>query len=547
MLVPPVAVLDRTGRASFRAALLLGLRQVLGGDPDHLDVVEAAEPGTGGQRWAMVLHDLVPGGTGYLARFTDPDRVRELLEEALAVLRNCRCRDEPVAACHRCLLPHVPPHLAPDVRRETAVELLDEILANWQPRPVESLRTIPDGETPIEKRFRLLLLRWAQMQRAEVKVQAGTGGDSATIHLPQSLGGGRWQLVPQAKLGGVQPDFVLTAADPQVPRIAVFCDSRRYHCSPEHNRLAEDADKRAGLRDQDYLVWAVTHRDLDAFTARLDGAGATRPAWGDAALCGTFRQVAQKLAEPGMAPPDALLDDTLSTLTAFLLHPRRAAWYAPARALTAALCAGHPPRGLDDTAAPALLREAFGVPAAVGSGAVPVVLRRSARGAVVAVERRSTTDLRPWIAVDDSDEVVGTDGQVDSWYDWLALGNLLQLVEPGRFHAHTRATLRDTTVEQVVVASATRTLPGVWQMIVDVSPEESHEVVLDLARLDAPVPEAGHEVDDGEYAVDLAWPDRWLAVSFEPDEERDAWLTAHGWTVLPPTTAAVRAALEGAT
>ena len=118
LLVPPIALVDRTVRASFRAALLLGLREVLGGDPDHLDVVEATDPAGSSERWVMVLHDLVPGGTGYLARFVDPDRVRELLEKALAVLRSCPCREEGVAACHRCLLPHVaaapgrrrPPH-----------------------------------------------------------------------------------------------------------------------------------------------------------------------------------------------------------------------------------------------------------------------------------------------------------------------------------------------------------------------------------------------------------------------------------------------------
>ena len=50
-----------------------------------------------------------------------------------------------------------------------------------------------------------------------------------------------------------------------------------------------------------------------------------------------------------------------------------------------------------------------------------------------------------------------------------------------------------------------------------------------------PVPEAGHEVDDGEYVVDLAWPDRRIAVSVEVDDDRDsvAWV-AHGWTVVAP-------------
>src|SRR5659263_206725 len=58
LLVPPVVLVDPTLLTSFRAALLLGLRQVLGGDPDHLDVVTAVDPAPGSvERWAMVLHD----------------------------------------------------------------------------------------------------------------------------------------------------------------------------------------------------------------------------------------------------------------------------------------------------------------------------------------------------------------------------------------------------------------------------------------------------------------------------------------------------------
>lgn len=90
LLVPPIVVADHALRTSIRAALLLGLRQVLGGDPDHLDVVEAPDPvPASSERWVMELHDLVPGGTGYLGRFGDPERVRELLAAALAVLEAC--------------------------------------------------------------------------------------------------------------------------------------------------------------------------------------------------------------------------------------------------------------------------------------------------------------------------------------------------------------------------------------------------------------------------------------------------------------------------
>ena len=47
LLVPPVVLVDDTLLTSFRAALLLGLREVLGGDPDHLDVLVAVDPNPG--------------------------------------------------------------------------------------------------------------------------------------------------------------------------------------------------------------------------------------------------------------------------------------------------------------------------------------------------------------------------------------------------------------------------------------------------------------------------------------------------------------------
>ena len=63
------------------------------------------------------------------------------------------------------------------------------------------------------------------------------------------------------------------------------------------------------LRDQDYLVWAVTHRDLDAFAsgARREAGPTTVRGCSDP-LRATFVQVAQKVAAPGSVKADALLD-----------------------------------------------------------------------------------------------------------------------------------------------------------------------------------------------------------------------------------------------
>jgi hypothetical protein len=254
--------------------------------------------------------------------------------------------------------------------------------------------------------------------------------------------------------------------------------------------------------------------------------------------------VAQKVAAPGSVKADALLTDAVSGLTAFLLRPSRTAWQSPAHALGLALCHRADAHKISPTSVAALLRTEFGEDVEVPAGPAAVVTCRSPHGAVVAVDRRSVEDVRPWVVVDDHDDVVGSPQQLEAWHDWLALTNVLQFVEPGRFHAVTRSGLPATTAQES--AAEATTLSPAWQEIADVSEGRSLELVRAVAALGMPVPEAGHEVDDGEYVVDLAWPDRRIAVSVEVDDDRDTWLVAHGWTVVPPDAAAVRAAVEGA-
>ena len=71
---------------SLAAALLLGLRERMGGNPDHIAVVTVPVPvadGAPGEvRDALLLHDTVPGGTGYLTDLVDPDEIWRVLATA---------------------------------------------------------------------------------------------------------------------------------------------------------------------------------------------------------------------------------------------------------------------------------------------------------------------------------------------------------------------------------------------------------------------------------------------------------------------------------
>jgi ATP-dependent helicase YprA (DUF1998 family) len=544
LLVPPVVLVDPTLLTSFRAALLLGLRQVLGGDPDHLDVVTAVDPAPGSvERWAMVLHDTVPGGTGYLARFGEPEQVQRLLQGALDVLTSCPCQDDGVAACHRCLLPHVPPHNAPLARRDRAIELLTDILRDWAPQRIKSLRSIVVGahDTPIERRFRQLLVRWARFRGATVSSHTTNWGDRVDLLFPAAHSGIRWKLTPQVNHSFVTPDFDLTTDDPEVPTIAVFCDGVRYHADAEHNRVADDAVQRHELREQGVLVWAVTHHDLDAFEAVLDGDPVVRPAWATQSVARTAVDFGIQLCGAGDVPAAAVFADPISVLTAFLLRPDPVRWAPTARCGAFAL-AGTVTAGVVTTSAgalAALVRADLADEAVVAPpGDTQILVGRTAGGATLGLDIRGQRDVRAVLAIDDRDGVVGDDVHLSAWRDWLALSNVLQLLEPGSLHA-TSLTALPTDPSSLAPVS----ISPAWREVAASFEGALADLVRSLATTGVAVPEAGLEVAEGEHSIDLAWAERHLAVVDSEDPERDEWLIAHGWTVVPAQEQQVRAAL----
>ena len=126
--LPPQMEYDNFAHPSLAAAILLGLREVIGGSPEHLDVATISDALWAPDRRALLIHDTVPGGTGYLAEFADHTKVFAVLAAARQIVRECPCRDEDRLACHRCLLPFAAPYEMDKVSRLTALKLLDDIL-----------------------------------------------------------------------------------------------------------------------------------------------------------------------------------------------------------------------------------------------------------------------------------------------------------------------------------------------------------------------------------------------------------------------------------
>jgi len=211
-----------------------------------------------------------------------------VLAAARQVVRECPCRNEDRLACHRCLLPFAPPQDMDKVSRAAALKLLDDILdvgahaapdlEDWAAGVTETAPppTPISDESFLERDFYTSFIDRLKLMGAAVVEKPGTYGPSATITL-QGKKPRKWSLRPQVSLGFVKPDFMLQTADPDIPKIAVFADGRTFHATPENNRVADDADKRAALRSAGHLVWSFGHEDLQRFKS----GGAADPDWFD--------------------------------------------------------------------------------------------------------------------------------------------------------------------------------------------------------------------------------------------------------------------------
>jgi len=540
-----VSVGDHFAVPSLSAALLLGLREQMGGHPDHINVEHVIDPtySDGSDNHdALLLHDVVPGGTGYLADHADPERLREMLALAWNRVRNCECRHEDRLACHRCLLPFASPLETNRVSRSSAERHLRVLLAlpenaetaegtTWT---VTEVAPREEPESHLEHAFYRMFVGRLRRSGATVTETPGPNGNIARFTFP----GGRrqWTLTPQVNVADSRPDFLLQTTDMNVPDVAIFTDGRAYHATAACNRLADDAAKRANLRDAGLLVVSITMHDL-----KEEPVGP--PAW--------YRPevIAGLIDHPQLqAPPDAykaLGRGPLEWLVNWVESPDPDAVRKVARAVPMFLSRGaQPVRVAEDTELAEVARAALlGEPLPAGNRTV--YLNRSGRLAVV-VEMLPSFVVRVAVVLDDRDDVLDED-HADSWRAWLRLSNVMAARD---WPTVVTTTSRIVPVDEAGVgdeAQPPRPV-GAWADVYDqAAPGTERELVAELATRGLSKPPAvGVEGPDG-IPLDLAWPDYRIAVAVTPMDERDRDdLHAAGWQVVEPSADKVATAVTNA-
>ena len=565
MLLP---VLDTPGSerrvSSFVAALELGLRRHFSGRIDHLRATTRRSPrragatagpeqgaspedGGGAAHQYLLLYDTVPSGTGYLKELmTEPEKLLSVFEEAREALKSCVCNQDPEKdGCYRCVFAYRRSREMAETSRDTAVDMLDRILANRDElEEVPSLGGLTINATfdsELKARFVEALHRVEVDGARAVKVRADLVQGKPGYVL--KVGEHTYYMETQADIGdsdGVvepsRPDFLIRPARPEPgrPSVAVFTDGFEFH------RDATDADslKRMALVRAGFLVWSLTWHDLEFVFGKAPDvpdllAGAK--AGGDmAALQRTLDArwntgaLRSRLAEP-----------TLMLLVKYLRAPEPARWkqavftalfglFDRERMLSGALRVGFDRAAVD--ALPGQIRDAMGeLPppvAAAGIGAWigtdPAFFDLFMAFPLAAVQEGDADAAAVVVHLHDDQASRQTDGYRRIWNGVLRLFTLLQFL-PGAWWTTRTGVERDIYPEfPPPTESPTPPQPASglsaedWQDAIELAAPEVHGLLRELAGLGAPVPEVGFELVGTGGAVlaetELAGPEHDVAV-----------------------------------
>ena len=559
----PISMFEVEERlASFKGALLLGLRNDFGGDPDHLDVLPAELPNRSGQgRYRfLVLFDRVPGGTGYLDRLADPDRVKAILEGAREQIARCRCVNEARQACHRCLLGVVDRHEYELVSRDLALNLLDDLLQAWDVD--DTITTVAESdigkveESELERRFRVALQAWADTR------------PDVTMNRAASHNGTRFLGDPNRRRRTTQTLPTRRTRRPRHltchhPRLRVPPRRRsRYRCRrlprrvpiPRLRRTQEHRRRRGrqlrSIRSfAGHWVWCLAWDDVEAFHTAVTEDPPRIPKFAPY-LTGTAKNTAKQRHSRRSVDEridfDTLDANQMNLLLEYLQRPEDGHWrprpLGPHRHRRSRFTPAGPARidrGVVQAAA-----DALDPPRAAGSG--PLVASwiddHDLRiGAVLDVEN---PDAERWTAFCVLQDTEAHYAEVDThrprWRSWLRWSNLLQFLDP---HGSAPSTWiaassesRDLALEDLWIQSDTAEIAAKAEPVAvhsDRMEEELEFVDPDVAELvqlrSPPVPPTLSPAEIEGLLIEAAWEDARVSIAL-PGQQ----VEVDGWTIHPP-------------
>lgn len=548
------------------AAVQLGLVEHLGGATGQVAAFELPDHDTM-HAMTLLIHDRVPGGTGYLAAFKEPQTVFEVLKAAWEIVSQCPCQQEERRACHRCLLPYAPYKMEDHVARVTAERLLTELLA--VPDGASDVQSMPwtiqndpvecdAGESMLEVEFREALKQRLDSQGVKWESVPTARGEELRFRIPDKRSSGRlhsWSLRPQVDIEGTRPDFKLISGDANLPSLAIYTDGFTYHATPGYNRVGDDAMKRHRLRMQgDALPWAITYQDIELFLVNREHSNTAVRA--NAWLNQNTVQALQQQHAFQKDIVESIPRGNLELLWQWIQDPDISQWQHIAN-LAGALA-------LSDSAAQGsieqehasefqLTAEQANTHLNTAQGEYLHWMRQlGAVNMLVRGDLRNPLTMRSILVLHDGSDAMHAYDYKHAWQQWLTWSNMLAFVsDPGSVLIATQSTAQ-TLWEELYGASdvlvteapgidvARPAVPVGWEIVFEEAEADEHAFFQELAEHGLPVPEIGDEMDG--VMLQVSWPDHKVAVVYDPEDIEP--VQSKGWTaVVTDDTAAVLVAL----
>ncbi|ABK43864.1 DEAD/DEAH box helicase domain protein [Magnetococcus marinus MC-1] len=544
---------------SFVAALQLGLKRMFGGSVGHLQTAVQEEPvsDSAHRKRYLVLFDTVPGGTGYLKQLMrSPEPLMDVFALALDGLQGCGCNDDATKdGCYRCLFAYRNSYDMAETSRDTAVELLKEILEQRENLiKIDGLKSVSVNalfDSELEARF-IEAIRRIKVEEQSAKLVKKMLPASGKPGYLLTVGEQRWEIEPQVNLGpqhGVtipsKADFLFwpVGRSARAKPVAVFTDGYLYH----RNRVGLDmAQRMAIVQSGNFHVWSLSWKDVEN---RFKGQGdyfQQLLAPKKAPLVGELNNLLNRYQVEGM---HALhMGDSFDWLVRFLAKPDASKW---------TYCAFvHGLIHLDKTVAHGDWQQGLSdLPDNIGSFVAQNAEAR-VRGRWKSEKSQGQVDL--WLAVDpmcindgeatgmrlvanlpDSDAAREQEGFESIWNGFIRLYNLLQFL-PHAFcvtsdgqskRAYEKLEIKDAKVQPT--GPGEPEAHGWSDDVLELADESLHGLLADLAKTGWPEPEVGYELADASGEIvgeaEVAWETERIAIVMD-DESKGAFTQAQ-WKV----------------
>lgn len=293
----PVQIMDAQATVEmFKAGITLGLKAYYKSTPEHIriDAYSEMNQATMTKDHYLVMYDIIPGGTGYLAKLYNPEAFTKVLQAAYESIRDCDCQLEGKDGCYHCILTYGNQYKREAFSREMAEELFEQLnkhARSWE-RIAGTVGTVAQSgvveDSELEVKFEKALDVIARQEHWTFVEDASVDEKSFKLHIvdEQMDTDIMYSVIPQFTLGqpyGVQmhtiADFLIiciaakiegkTIAQPEcLPMWAIYLDGYSYHAKAPNIRFYGDKEKRDAIRASaihKFYTWTMTWTDVQLF------------------------------------------------------------------------------------------------------------------------------------------------------------------------------------------------------------------------------------------------------------------------------------------